>query len=61
MLHLFADDEEWHHCLAEAALCKMQKQLRMTFDFILVFASPLNAMQLWQDFSHAMSEDFLRH
>lgn len=57
-LNLLTDDPEWQSCLEEAAHLEMPKQMRVTFAYILVFCSPTNALELWNEFKNRLSEDF---
>ncbi|EEY60735.1 helitron helicase-like protein [Phytophthora infestans T30-4] len=54
------NDDEWIHCLREAAEVKMPYQLRQLFGIILVYSMPGNAKDLWDRFKKDMSEDHAR-
>ena len=57
---LLLNDSEWQSCLEEAVSFQMPVQLRQLFAYICIFQSPANALQLWNAFNDAMSEDYLR-
>lgn len=53
------DDLEWQRALEEASSFQMPYQLRQLFAYICIFQSPSNALNLWNIFKEAMSEDYL--
>ena len=59
--HLLSSDEEWDHCLKEAATFQMAKELRQTFAFIIAYCSPANVCELWLKYACDMSVDYLRN
>lgn len=56
---LILDDLEWQSALEEASSFQMPYQLRQLFAYICIFQSPSNALNLWNIFKEAMSEDYL--
>ena len=57
---IFADDQEWHHCMDEATTFATPSQLRELFVNILLNAEDelLNPRALWDSYVVEMSEDF---
>ncbi len=57
--NLLADDTAWSNTLAEAGAFKMPSQLRHLFVTVCVFGCPQNALKLFEENIHNLSEDFL--
>ena len=55
---LVENDQEYSQCLQEAALYLMPNKLHHLFAMILIFCSPANINNLWQEAYQHMSEDF---
>ncbi|OWZ05400.1 Helitron helicase [Phytophthora megakarya] len=51
------DDEEWSHCLTEAAAEKMPYQLRQLFAIVLVYSLPTRADKLWEEFKAQINNE----
>ncbi|XP_025018654.1 uncharacterized protein LOC112539989 [Tetranychus urticae] len=58
---LISNDDEWYCCLSELEPIAFPCQLRETFVYILIFANPSNALQLFERFFESLAEDFLRN
>jgi len=58
--NLLLNENEFEHCMTEAARLQMPYQLRQTFAQICSFCSPLNAGAMWIMFAHDLSEDYQR-
>jgi hypothetical protein len=54
---LLESDDEFHHCLEEAAKMKTGKQLRHLFAVILLECTPTNPLLLWNVHAHNLSDD----
>ena len=58
---LLEDDTEHKRCLQEAAVMNMPSQLRQLFATLMVFQTPSDIRALFDEFSEAMCEDYIRH
>ena len=53
-------DEEWDHCLLEASVSFMPKQLCTLSVTILIFGEPTKPQVLWEKYKDVLGEDLMR-
>ena len=54
---LLATDDEFHHCLQEAATMQTGRQLRQLFAIILLQCAPTDPLKLWSTHAEKLSDD----
>lgn len=57
---LLEDDGEWRMCLQEASVMQTGTQLRHLFAIILLFSTPRDSLQLWNEFREHICDDLPR-
>ena len=55
---LLRHDQEWFHCMQEAADERFPWQIRDLFTTILLYCEPTSVLELWNRFEEHMIEDF---
>lgn len=58
---LYADDQEWHKIMTDAANTQKPKQMRHCFALLWVYEKPKDPMGLWEQFKIHLSEDYTYH
>ncbi|XP_063781211.1 uncharacterized protein LOC134929546 [Pseudophryne corroboree] len=58
---LLESDDEWDHCLTDAATYLMGKQLREMFAYICCFCQPAKPLTLWENHVTNLTLDFMQH
>ena len=58
---LLEDDTEHRRYLQEAAVMNMPSQMRQLFATLMVFQTPVDIRTLFEEFTEAMCEDYIRH
>eukprot|EP00795_Rhopilema_esculentum_P009950 gene9950-18563_t len=58
---LLEDDAEHRRCLEEATIMNMPSQMRQLFATLMVFQTPCDIRDLFNEFKELMSEDYVRH
>ena len=59
-LGLLESDDEWDHCLSEAAISFMPKQLCSLFVTVLIFGEPTKPGVLWGRYKEEMGDDIMK-